>query len=129
MSTEAVMVTDPDPELEEKWLTKMTMIRASMWGLFDEGPSEEALELAMELSHALAQAVEDHETATGLRANMETENGKQERRRQREPQRSSARHAQWSAQHSDQSERREPDRFQHGEPLDGQQRQEADEGR
>ena len=76
MSTEAVMVTDPDPELEEQWLTKMAMIRASMWALFDEGPSEEALELAMELSHALAQAVEDHETATGLRANMETENGK-----------------------------------------------------
>jgi hypothetical protein len=31
-----------------------------MWALFDDGPTEEALELAMELSRQLAQAVEDH---------------------------------------------------------------------
>jgi hypothetical protein len=62
----AVLVDDDDAqaEREDRWLTAMTKIHACVVGgaLFDDGPSEAAIELAMELSRQLAQAVEDLKT-------------------------------------------------------------------
>jgi hypothetical protein len=63
-TTEAVLVDDDDAqaEREDRWLTAMTKIHACVIGgaLFDDGPSVAAIDLAMELSRQLAQAVEDH---------------------------------------------------------------------
>jgi hypothetical protein len=63
MSTEAVLVEDDDAQAEREdcWLSAMTKIHACVVGgaLFDDGPSEAAIELALELSCQLAQAVED----------------------------------------------------------------------
>lgn len=61
MSTEAVLVED-DEDLEAKeqaWLTAMALIRSRMWPLFDEGPTEESLELAQDLADELMRAVDD----------------------------------------------------------------------
>ena len=66
MSTEAVLIEDDaeQAEREDRWLSAMTKIHACVVGgaLFDDGPSEAAIELAMELSRQLAQAVEDLKT-------------------------------------------------------------------
>jgi hypothetical protein len=63
-TTEAVLIEDDETLAikEENWMVRMTKIHACVVGgaLFDDGPSEAAIELAMELSRQLAQAVEDH---------------------------------------------------------------------
>jgi hypothetical protein len=66
MSTEAVLVEIEDDEereeRENRWMERMAKIHACViaGGLFDDGPSEAALQLARELARELTKAVDDY---------------------------------------------------------------------
>jgi hypothetical protein len=56
-STEAVLVEEVDPDREEAWLQAICNIHIALFGCIDDGPTPEALELALDLSRQLAAAV------------------------------------------------------------------------
>lgn len=59
-STEAVLIPEIDPDREEAWLQTISNIHIALFGCLDDGPTPEALELALELSRQLVQAVDEY---------------------------------------------------------------------
>jgi hypothetical protein len=59
-STDAILIPEIDPDREEAWLQTMSGIHIALFGCIDDGPTDEALKLALELSEALKQAVDEY---------------------------------------------------------------------
>jgi hypothetical protein len=59
MSTEAVLISEIDPDREERWLQTISNIHIALFGCIDDGATPEALELALDLSRQLAAAVDE----------------------------------------------------------------------
>ena len=59
-TTEAILIPEIDPDREEAWLETISNIHRALFGCLDDGPTPEALELALELSRQLAAAVDEY---------------------------------------------------------------------
>jgi hypothetical protein len=60
-STEAILI-DNDEGRIDRWLSAMTKVHACVigGGLFDDGPSEAAIELAQDLADELLRAIDEY---------------------------------------------------------------------